>query len=211
MSTLIISNNKTKALKYIVSNIEKAEKCSINILNNVDILYHNDNVKNLSTSTIRSIITFIDQKSLNLSKKYVIISNFNRSSIEAQNTFLKTLEENNNEIYLISKNLNGILPTVISRVFIKDIEQKFTYNKKILAEINAIYKGDLSKIKNLSKNFDLEKVLNNLEYFIYRNKDNLDRVKIQKILTKIYKCKNQILEVKLNSEIQLTSILLELF
>lgn len=211
MSTLIISNNKTKALKYIVNSIEKAEDCSINILNNVDILYHNDNEKNLSTSTIRDIITFIDQKNLNLSKKYVIISNFNRSSVEAQNTFLKTLEENNNEIYLISKNLNGILPTVISRVFIKDIEQKFTYNKKILAEINAIYKGDLSKIKNLSKNFDLEKVLNNLEYFIYKNKNSFERDTIKKILTKIYKCKNQILEVKLNSEIQLTSIFLELF
>ena len=103
MSTLIISNNKTKALKYIVTILKKRRSVSINILNNVDILYHNDNVKNLSTSTIRSIITFIDQKSLNLSKKYVIISNFNRSSIEAQNTFKNIGEKNNNEIYLISK------------------------------------------------------------------------------------------------------------
>ncbi len=205
MSTLIITNNTNKALRFIKKTIEGKENRSINIFNNIDILCYNNKDINLSTELIREINRKLTDRSSDLSNKYLIISNFNRSTPEAQNAFLKTLEESNKEIFLVSKNKSGILETIISRVFIKNISAKYTYSKEIQEILyKIIFNCELNLIKDLSSKYKLEKILNNFEYFLNKNREKIEIGKRTLALNKIYLFKKRNVEIKLNNEIQLT-------
>lgn len=71
----------------------------------------------------------------NYQKKVVfLIKNFDNSSIEAQNSFLKLLEEPPKNIFFILtvKNLNKLLPTVISRTRVFYFKDSFTINNLII-------------------------------------------------------------------------------
>ena len=59
-------------------------------------------------------------------KTGIVIPNFENATDEAQNSFLKSLEEPQKNIFyiLISNNLNGILPTIISRCAVLEINSK---------------------------------------------------------------------------------------
>ena len=211
MSNLIISKSNKKAIKYIKTAIYKKENNSINIFNNIDIFYYDNCREDLSTDTIREINKFLTEKSLLLKNKYAILSNFNSASIEAQNAFLKTLEENLNGIFLIADNTNRILSTVLSRVFIINLNSKTTFNTKIQSELHKIISQvSIGEIKDLTKNYSFEKLLNNLEYYLYKHKNNIETVKLEKSLKKLYEVKNRAQSVKLNSEIQLTNIIAHL-
>ena len=211
MSILIISNNANKALKYVKQEIEKEEGKRVNIFNNIDILVFNNNHSNLSTDVIRDINIKIQDKNINLSNKYLIISNFNRATPEAQNAFLKTLEESNKKIFLISTNKNGILETVISRVFIKYIHDKKTYNKKVQEILNKIvFNTELNLIKELCSKYSTEKILDNLEFFLNKHKEKFIKQKLAISINKIYVYKKRNTTIKLNTEIQITNIIIGL-
>lgn len=66
----------------------------------------------------------------------IIITNFDKSTIEAQNAFLKTLEEPPHGTYIIivAESANTILPTILSRTSIKELATLPTHEVTIQTE-----------------------------------------------------------------------------
>jgi len=114
-------------------------------------------------------------------RKIFVINNFDKSTPEAQNKLLKTLEEpNSNMFYLLStSNLNGVLPTIRSRCFkvqVGGFDQEII--KKELHGNNeialALGNGYLGKTIELSKKTNLNDVFENAKNIICKLKQSKD-------------------------------------
>lgn len=120
----------------------------------------------ISIAKIRDIQNFLAYKSYNTGFKTVIVRQAHLMNQEAQNCFLKTLEEPKGKtlIILISSKPEMLLPTISSRCqplkfFGKPeitAEEKEEENK-ILKEITAIMNADLSEKFKYAKSLDFEK------------------------------------------------------
>lgn len=73
--------------------------------------------ESIGIEEIRSLKRKLSLKPFNSSQKIAILLNFELATLEAQNAFLKTLEEppNNTLIVLASRNPDLLLPTIVSR------------------------------------------------------------------------------------------------
>lgn len=73
--------------------------------------------KNIKINEIRELAQKLVLKPLKSSRRVCLINDFDQATHEAQNAFLKTLEDRNKNIaiILIVENLSTILPTIISR------------------------------------------------------------------------------------------------
>ncbi|MBU2592025.1 MAG: hypothetical protein ABH867_00470 [Patescibacteria group bacterium] len=95
------------------------------IKNNPDVLVLKPE-KSIGIEEVRRVKTFLSKKSWQEKLKLVIVEEAQTMTLEAQNAFLKTLEEppKNSEIILISNNRDSLLPTVVSRCRIIEIIAK---------------------------------------------------------------------------------------
>ena len=206
MSNLIISQNKEKVNRWVEEWIKKEENRSVNLFNNMDVVTLDNEDKEISTKDIRGIISQTSSKPRALKNKYVIIYNFNRANRQAQNAFLKTLEESPVKIVLHAKTTNTLLDTIISRVKVLYLKEEGSKpDTKILKTLKDIVENKkISKIKDLAKVKDEEQLLNTLEYFLKNNK-NIKAIKA------FYEYKKRKEQVPLNKELQLTAILINYF
>jgi len=87
------------------------------IQNHPDFFYVEPIKNQISIEQIRDLIWKISLKPFKSKYKVAIIDSANRMTLEAQNCFLKTLEEpkGNSVIILISESENLLLPTIVSR------------------------------------------------------------------------------------------------
>ncbi|MBU2044291.1 MAG: hypothetical protein KJ977_04410 [Candidatus Omnitrophica bacterium] len=71
----------------------------------------------IKIETVREVIRFLSLKSFRLGRKSVVIQQAQNLTLQAQNAFLKTLEEppKNSFIALCTSKLEGLLPTINSR------------------------------------------------------------------------------------------------
>jgi DNA polymerase-3 subunit delta' len=85
--------------------------------NHPDFFYVEPIKNQISIEQIRDLIWKISLKPFNSKYKVAIVDSANRMTLEAQNCFLKTLEEprGNSVIILISESENLLLPTIVSR------------------------------------------------------------------------------------------------
>jgi DNA polymerase-3 subunit delta' len=85
--------------------------------NHPDFFYVEPVKNQISIEQIRDLIWKISLKPFRSKYKVAIIDSANRMTLEAQNCFLKTLEEpkGNSVIILISESENLLLPTIVSR------------------------------------------------------------------------------------------------
>ena len=134
--------------------------------------------KEISIAKIREIQNFLSYKSYNGGYKTVVINNAHLMSIEAQNCFLKTLEEPKGKtlIILISSRPDLILPTVFSRCqpikFFgrpKETAEQEEESKEILNKILKVINSDLSA------------------KFKYAKEEDPDSQKLQKIILALQK------------------------
>jgi DNA polymerase-3 subunit delta' len=86
-------------------------------INHPDFFYVEPVKNQISIEQIRELIWKISLKPFKSKNKVAIIDSANRMSLDAQNCFLKTLEEprGNSVIILISEMENLLLPTIVSR------------------------------------------------------------------------------------------------
>ncbi|MCX7902876.1 MAG: DNA polymerase III subunit delta' [Caloramator sp.] len=85
--------------------------------NHPDVIILSKKDKAIGVEDIEELIERIQIKPYEGDKKVVIIENFENTTIQAQNKFLKTLEEpvEDTIIILTANNLNSVLETIISR------------------------------------------------------------------------------------------------
>ena len=122
--------------------------------------------KEISIGKIREIQNFLAYKSYNGGLKIVIIDNAHFMNHEAQNCFLKTLEEPKGRtiLILISPKPEMLLPTIFSRCqLIKFLgrpvenQKKIEEESKILQNALKIINSDLGQKFRYAKSFDFEK------------------------------------------------------
>jgi hypothetical protein len=101
-----------------------------------DVIEKVSKIRSVGIDVIRDVSDFVSRTSIS-GGKVVIISGFENATTEAQNSFLKVLEElpNNTFVVLITNELDRVLPTIRSRSFIVN----FMYLKGV--DIKGIF-GD---------------------------------------------------------------------
>ena len=168
---------------------------------------------------IRSIKTFLSQKSIESEKKIVLIIDAHLLNESASNCLLKTLEEPSNGIFiLITSKLNLLLDTIKSRCQIikfkslssKQLEHFFKDN--LDSSLLDIYeKIDFQDLVN-SCNGSPEKILNNIKFWNkfsveiiskleFPLKNNLEILKISKLISEELEVDQQIYIINLIQQI----------
>ncbi len=104
-----------------------------------DVIRNVSKIRSVGIDIIRDVSDFVSRTSIS-GGKVVIISGFESATTEAQNSFLKVLEElpNNTFVVLITNELDRVLPTIRSRAFIVN----FMYLRGV--DIGSIFKDTFS-------------------------------------------------------------------
>lgn len=156
--------------------------------NHVDIIHWtlDKGKSSIGVNTIRSITEECNKKPFEGDKKIVIIDSGDKITFQAQNAFLKTIEEppTNVFIFILCEDLEGILDTIKSRCCIHKLRplndsqmEQFIRDKypQISAEelkiANAFSKGIPGKAEKLIENKDFESIRNTIFELIYKIKD----------------------------------------
>ena len=140
---LVFANNLSK--KIIFSNNDESlnnnEEISYLIDNNkFDDYYLLDSNKSIKVDDLNELFDYFETKSLRLNGNRVyIINGFEKLSVNLSNKLLKFLEEPEDNIYgiLITKSIDSILPTIISRCQLINLN----YEKDV----------DIDKLENMQK------------------------------------------------------------
>jgi DNA polymerase III delta prime subunit len=203
MAYLIISGNLKQQQKKI-NQLTKNKTTELK-KNNPDFLEISPG-QTIGIDQIRQIKSFLNKKSWQGEKiKTVIVNQADKMTIQAQNAFLKTLEEHGQKslIILTAANKHALLPTIISRCQI--IRLKFQSNKKnknlekTWQKWQKLINSDLDKqLKDASK---LKK--ENIEEFISALHNQLtleksDKIKIKNWLENLITA-SQMIENNVNS------------
>nr|WP_312575992.1 DNA polymerase III subunit delta' [Sedimentibacter sp.] len=134
-----------------------------NSMNHPDLHVINAEEKTIKREDIDNLIESINKKPYESKVKVYIIKNCHDMTLQAANTFLKTLEEppNDSVIILLTNNINMLLPTIVSRcqvIKLRDINQNeirtFLMDKYNIEEVRACIaacysKGILNKAINI--------------------------------------------------------------
>jgi len=150
-----------------------------------DVILMPDDGESIKIDQVRELIR---KTSLTTQSKYriIVIENIERMPIEAQNSFLKTLEEPiSKTIFLLTTTqINKVLPTILSRVrqysfpnISDDILRKYLKeeydNNPNIEEIVNISQGRPGLAINLSKNIEAlieqRNIYNQIENFLSKN------------------------------------------
>jgi DNA polymerase-3 subunit delta' len=126
-----------------------------------------DESKEISIKKIREVQNFLAYKSYNGGVKTVIVDQAEKMNAEAQNCFLKTLEEpkGNTLIILVSSKPDLFLPTIASRCQIlkffrpKDLpinSEKVRQEKETLEKLVPVINANLSEKFKYAKEFDFD-------------------------------------------------------
>lgn len=113
-------------------------------------------------------------------KTVVVLKDFDKASEEAQNAFLKNLEEPqpNLTFVLVATNIDGVLPTIASRCEIQDSGFKIHENNALLREeeeekIQRFMDGEVGEklkiISGITKREDALKFVNDLIVVAHKN------------------------------------------
>lgn len=149
-------------------------------INSKSSLENAKDMMEISVEQIRDVQNFLSYKSYYGGYKAVIIHNAERMSLEAQNCFLKNLEEPKGDtiILLISQKADMLLPTIFSRCqeikFISAFKNEFSAQENVaLQNLLKIVSADLAEKFIFAKQADLtgdnfKKILESLQKY-FRN------------------------------------------
>ncbi len=155
-------------------------------LNLRDMVEFKTSKKIFSVDDIRELNIEISKKPEICNNKVVLIYDSEKMSVEAQNAFLKTLENSYENVFIIMlcKNINNILNTIISRCLVfkfktmdfNEFSSHFisdNLNENILKDLYIQTKGDVYKSKcflNQEQLYNLYNyILDVIEYIVFGN------------------------------------------
>jgi DNA polymerase III delta prime subunit len=175
--------------------------------------------KTIGIANIRKLQKNIFLKPLQSDKKAVILESFFGATIDAQNAFLKILEEPpaSTIILILTTSLDFILPTVLSRCNLIDLTRKREIsqiedqiNSDLLLAILENKENPLVIAQNHGK--DRETALRFLEILMITAEKNLNtNPKFSKVLKKLGKTYMLIKSTNVNVRFALENLLLNLY
>ena len=176
---LLVSEDKNK-INLFIKNLQKKEKIRDEYVFRIE-----PQLKHFSIDQIKEIKKALIYK-VNEPRLYILF-NFDTSTYEAQNAFLKTLEEHNSLVYfvLVVTQYYNLASTLISRskiIFVGD--EKVKKNDEISKELDKLIKN--KDLKVLGSKYFLAKTKKNpieildgmIEYFKNRLADDINSTKI---------------------------------
>lgn len=115
-----------------------------------DIIEYRTSKKSIGVNEIRDLIEEINKKPYEGDKKVIIVYEGNKLTVQAQNAFLKTIEESPKGVYIIilCENLGAILDTIKSRCHIHKLNRLSPMEIKefIVRKYDYIKEDELSAI-----------------------------------------------------------------
>lgn len=174
--------------------------------------------KSIGIEQIRQAVVFVSKKPFLEGNKAVFVPNADKLTIDAQNAFLKVLEEPPEYalIILCSKTQEALLPTVISRC-----QRVFAHDKQGRVGDSA-QKSDLEKVKKMSvdEKFvwaqetakeEKEDIVEMLEKWVYEERENLSKnPNAAQNINRILEVKKDLEATNVNTRLALDSLTLQL-
>ena len=195
MDSFLITGPTVKTKEYIFDLLkkEKIDKLDITLV---------ESEKSVGIALVKELQKKLFLKPFKSSKKAVILSSDLGFTTEAQNSLLKVLEEPpaNTMIILLSQTLDEILPTIISRCRLIELEKETPKNdfekaEKILLSFKDKGIGERLKIaQDYSK--DRETALNFINELIYTSENLLKKSKDMELVRLIRKLHEAQIEIK---------------
>lgn len=181
----------------------------------------------IKISQIREVQNFLSYKSYHGGFKSVIINEAEKMNHEAQNCFLKTLEEpkGNTVLFLVTSRPDMMLPTIFSRCqvikFFKPkgflpSQEATEKEQRILEELLPVINAGLSKKFQYVKGLDFEEqspgeiLLVLQKYFRKKLLDNFEDQKAREILEKSEEISQKLLFTNANPKLALEVLLMEI-
>jgi len=156
-SIIILTNEKKEVEKFLKKNFSKEDI----------IVYLSPEKNEYSINQIRCLQEEV--KYFNPKNRVYVFYDFERSSLESQNAFLKLLEEPPLNVYflLVCQNLYQLLPTISSRAKVINLKknEENKENEKIKKLIEMIKRGQLFFIDITDRNQAREMILFLIYYF----------------------------------------------
>jgi len=141
-SVLIFGGNKEDREKKIVDIVNKEEGKNFEEIQELEdkpdifIINREKGEKSIGISQTREGTNFLREKPFSYRKKFLIIFDAEKMTVQAQNSLLKTLEEppSQSEIILSAKTYNFILNTIVSRCRLIDLKERKSENENYRTE-----------------------------------------------------------------------------
>lgn len=195
MDSFLIIGPITKTKEYAFDFLKKEK------IDKLDITFV-ESEKSVGIALVKEFQKKLFLKPFKSDKKAVVLSSELGFTTEAQNSLLKVLEEPpaNTIIILLSKTLDEILPTIISRCKLIEIEKEipktdFEKSEKLLLSMKEKGIGERLKIaQDFSK--DRETALSFLNDLIYASSNLLRKSKDRELVGQIRKLHEAQVEVK---------------
>ncbi|MCX7956061.1 MAG: hypothetical protein N2593_03105 [Patescibacteria group bacterium] len=196
MPLIFINSEKEEIFNYLKKNIKK----------DYIIFEVFPKEKKFSIDDIKSIIK---ETSVYYEKiRVYLFLNFHLSSIEAQNAFLKILEEPpSNVLFILTcDNQYKLLPTILSRsIILNFLKQKIQITKKKEEIINNFLKSNILDL-NISQQISIDDLI----IFLKKNIISLNNKEYFSILKKSLEIKNLIEKNNLNPQLSLEYLLISI-
>lgn len=184
----IIINKNSKETQNLINKIIIKHKI---LKHNIFLIKPENN--QIKINQLREISKFSYQKTGE--KKLIVIENFDSAKVEAQNSFLKTLEECDSEtqyVLIINNNIFSLVPTILSRCQI--LRSKSTFLLKTNLIEDKIFKDNIA---NLLYRYEFSSKVKAIE-FIDQLINLFLKVKKNTLLTEIIKIRYLILNNHIN-------------
>lgn len=175
MQSFLVTGQEEDAPKNFALNFLKEKK-----VDKFDITLIEEE-KAVGIGVIREFQKKIFLKPMGSENKAVILNASDGITIEAQNSLLKILEEppNNTYIFILSKNKDGILPTILSRAKTIELKKSKVITNEEISEskelLDSVLSMAISKKLKLAQNLSKDKKnsLAELEKFITAGRERL--------------------------------------
>lgn len=180
VQSYIIGNTKYEYIKEDLNDVLKNYFFNIDDFSNIDIQVLSNDENKISKNEIKELLENISKTSQFNNLKVYIIDEVEKLNDFSYNAILKTLEEPPQNVYafLISKNMDAVKPTIISRcqkIFIGNFNEKSDNEYDDIAT-EIIENIEKNKIKFISENYSLYNKIN----------DKNELLSILKIMLKKY-------------------------
>ncbi len=213
MPILLVSNNAEESEQFI-DNLIKHYKIPLSHVIRIRIESDKKTKQTISIDQIREIPSMLSRSSEE--KMFIVIYDFDTAKQEAQNAFLKTLEEKNTQAQfcLVVQNEMMIIPTIMSRTIVKNIatRRKKPVKEDFIFNTCSNLSEAMKQTANLPKD-QLLVVMDNMIRFLqnFLKEERHDKKILTELLREAVETRRYMVENNMSGEHSLDHILIRCY